>query len=113
MTAKSLNSPTLFDRMSARYERYAEITDDIYRPWLSAAVPYRADDAASGADDLGCGSGRFDDLLSERYARVLAVDAAEGQIAIARARRPHPNVRYETRGIMAVTADRDGRFDLV
>jgi len=96
--------------MSALYERYAEITDDIYRPWLSLAVP---DNGAGRAVDLGCGSGRFDDLLSERYAEVLAVDLAERQVDLARRRRPWPNVQYEVRDIREVTAGRDGRFDLV
>ena len=101
----------LFDRISALYERYAEITDDIYRPWLVSTIP---DNGGRGrALDLGCGSGRFDGLLSERYAEVLAVDIAEGQVSLARQRRARPNVRYEVRDIREVTAERDGTFELV
>jgi hypothetical protein len=56
-----VSDPILFDPLAELYERYAEINDGIYRPWLTQAV-----DAAgpvgpqARAVDLGCWSGRFD-----------------------------------------------------
>ncbi|WP_461118667.1 class I SAM-dependent methyltransferase [Saccharothrix stipae] len=98
-----------FDVLARHYQRYAEITDVLYRPWLRAAVP----GGGGRALDLGCGSGRYSGLLADRYDSVLAVDAAEREIAIARAERGRPNVDYRARDLFDVTADRDGRFDLV
>lgn len=98
-----------FDVLARHYQRYAEITDVLYRPWLRAAVPARGGRAL----DLGCGSGRYSGLLADRYESVLAVDAAEREITIARAERGRPNTDYQARDLFEVTAERDGRFDLV
>ncbi|XVV00283.1 class I SAM-dependent methyltransferase [Actinosynnema sp. CA-248983] len=98
-----------FDVLARHYQRYAEITDVLYRPWLRAAVPERGGRAL----DLGCGSGRYSGLLADRYESVLAVDAAEREITIARAERGRPNIDYQARDLFEVTAERDGRFDLV
>jgi 2-polyprenyl-3-methyl-5-hydroxy-6-metoxy-1,4-benzoquinol methylase len=67
----------------------------------------------SRAVDLGCGSGRFEDVLADRYGEVLAVDIAGRELEIARARHAHPTVSYEQRGMLDVTPATDGRFDLV
>jgi SAM-dependent methyltransferase len=101
----------LFDPLAELYERYAEINDEIYRPWITAALP--AGGPHERAADLGCGSGRFSDLLADRYRQVLAVDIAEREIAIARRRRGRPSVDYQVRSMLDLTPDRDGRFDLV
>jgi 2-polyprenyl-3-methyl-5-hydroxy-6-metoxy-1,4-benzoquinol methylase len=104
----------LFDRIATLYERYAEITDGIYRPWLTQAV-----DAAGPAGpqaravDLGCGSGRFDGLLADRYGSVLAVDIAAKELEIARTRHGRDNISYEQRSMLDVDPATDGRFDLV
>ena len=66
-----------FDVLARHYQRYAEITDVLYRPWLRAALPSRGGRAL----DLGCGSGRYSGLLADRYDSVLAVDAAAREIA--------------------------------
>lgn len=102
-----------FDPLAELYERYAQVTDDLYRPWLSAAIPDRSADPTSRAVDLGCGSGRFTGLLADRYSQVLAVDIAEREIALARRRRRRPNVSYQARSLLDVTPRTDGRFDLV
>ena len=104
----------LFDPLAELYERYAEINDEVFRPWLTRAV-----DAAgpvgpqARAVDLGCGSGRFETLLADRYGEVLAVDVAARELEIARARRGRDNVAYEQRSLLDVTPAADGRFDLV
>jgi SAM-dependent methyltransferase len=119
-----------FDVLATRYERFAEIQDGIYRPWLTRAIETTAAgitgstsrDPRHGPEarvqhgravDLGCGSGRFTGMLAEHYGDVLAVDIAQREVAIAEAKRGRPNIRYEHRSLLDVTADRDGRFDLV
>ncbi|MCC8243138.1 class I SAM-dependent methyltransferase [Saccharothrix luteola] len=97
-----------FDILARRYRRYAEITDLLYRPWLTGVVG----DGAR-ALDLGCGSGRYSGLLADRYAEVLAVDGAAREIALAEADNARPNITYQARDLFDVTPDRDGRFDLV
>jgi len=104
----------LFDPLAGLYERYAEITDGIFRPWLTEAV------AAAGpagpqsrALDLGCGSGRFEDLLADRFGSVLAVDVSAPELEIARRKHNWDNVSYRQRSMLDVTPDTDGRFDLV
>jgi 2-polyprenyl-3-methyl-5-hydroxy-6-metoxy-1,4-benzoquinol methylase len=101
-----------FDSLAELFERFAQITDDFYRPWLTSVIPDRSGQGSRAAD-LGCGSGRFAELLADRYDQVLAVDVAERGLEIARAKRRRDNISYECRSLLDVTAERDGRFDLV
>jgi len=101
-----------FDALAERFERYAEITDGEIRPWLTGVIPDRRGQD-SRAVDLGCGNGRFTGLVADRYDKVLAVDIAERQVEIARARRDRPNISYEHRDLREVAPERDGQFDLV
>lgn len=98
-----------FDVLADRFERFAEIHDHFYRPWITAVLPSHG----ARAVDLGCGSGRFTPLLAERYEQVLAVDIAERELEIARAKRDRLNVTYARRSLLDVTPATDGRFDLV
>jgi SAM-dependent methyltransferase len=99
----------LFNGIAGLYQRYAEITDETYRPYVERALP------ASGARavDLGCGTGRFTGLLADRCDHVLAVDIADRQLDIARAQHSRPNVEYRLGSLLDVSADTDGPFDLV
>lgn len=99
----------LFDPIAELYEQYAEINDEVYRPYLSRVVP---DHGVRGVD-LGCGSGRFTGLLARRCASVLAVDVSAREIEIARTKRGHPNVEYRVASLLDVGPDRDERFDVV
>ena len=101
----------LFDPLAELYERYAEINDEVYRPWLAAAV--EAAGPGDRAADLGCGSGRFSGLLAGAYGSVLAVDVSGRELELARARHAHDRVRYEQRSLLDVTPATDGTFDLV
>ena len=104
----------LFDPLAELYDRYAEINDVVYRPWLTAAVEAAGPDRGTGrAADLGCGTGRFDGLLADAYGDVLAVDISGRELELARTRHPRPEVRYEQRSLLDVTPAADGRFDLV
>lgn len=107
----TVSDPALFDPLAKLYERYADINDEVYRPWLSTAL--EVDGPRERAVDLGCGSGRFDGLLADRYGQVLAVDIAEREIELARAKRGRPNLDYQVRSILDVSPDTDGQFDLV
>jgi 2-polyprenyl-3-methyl-5-hydroxy-6-metoxy-1,4-benzoquinol methylase len=85
----------------------------LYRQWVSAVVPDRSDRPGSRAVDLGCGSGRFTDLLADRHEHVLAVDIAAREIELARAGHDRPQLRFEQRNLLDVAPETDGRFDLV
>ena len=103
-------TPTpLFNPIAELYERYAEINDAVYRPHLERLLP------ASGrrAIDLGCGSGRFTGLLADRCEQVLAVDIAEREVDIARAKRSRPNIEYRVASLLDVSPDKHGQFDVV
>jgi 2-polyprenyl-3-methyl-5-hydroxy-6-metoxy-1,4-benzoquinol methylase len=106
-----VSAAALFDPLAELYQRYAEITDEVYRPWLTAAL----DAAGPGARaaDLGCGTGRFTGLLADRYDSVLAVDVSARELELARARPGRPGITYERRSLLDVTPAADGRFDLV
>jgi SAM-dependent methyltransferase len=97
----------LFDPIAELYERYAEINDDVYRPYLRGALPPHAGRGV----DLGCGSGRFTGLLAERCGSVLAVDVSAREVAIARAKRAYPTVDYRVASLLDVPPDPP--FDLV
>jgi SAM-dependent methyltransferase len=107
MTTSS--APALFDPIAGLYQRYAEITDGVFRPWLDRNLPAHADRAA----DLGCGSGRWSVLLADRATDVLAVDISDIELSLARTSRARANVSYERRSLLDVTTARDGLFDLV
>jgi SAM-dependent methyltransferase len=104
------STPTpLFNPIAEMYERYAEINDAVFRPHVERMVPA----SAGRAIDLGCGSGRFTGLLAERCRDVLAVDIAEREVAIAKAKRSRPNIEYRVTSLLDVTPEKDGRFDVV
>ncbi len=95
------------------FDRYTGLLDEVdnrFTTWILANLP---DDGGKTAVDLGCGAGRHSVLLAERYPRVLAVDVAEQMLRIARSTRPHPAITYARRSVLEMTADTDGRSDLV
>jgi 2-polyprenyl-3-methyl-5-hydroxy-6-metoxy-1,4-benzoquinol methylase len=105
----SAPADTYYDPIAGLFERFATITDHIYREWLLATLPERG----ARAIDLGCGSGRFTCLLAERYAEVLAIDVSERELELARMKRARPNVSYVNRDIRDISPATYGRFDLV
>jgi len=98
-----------FDELAELFERFAADTDCIYRGWVERTIPPRGRRAV----DLGCGSGRFINVLASRYEDVLAVDIAAREIEMAKATHSHPNVTYQVRSLLDVDPGRDGVFDLV
>lgn len=85
----------------------------IYSDWLAEVVPDRSVRLGSRAVDLGCGSGRFADLLVDRYQYVLGVDVDEQEVAHARAEHGRPRLRFEVRSLFDVAPEIDGQWDLV
>ncbi|MBP2478637.1 SAM-dependent methyltransferase [Crossiella equi] len=63
--------------------------------------------------DLGCGAGRFVDLLADRCQQVLAVDASPRMVELARDRHDRPNITYRVEDLWRLTPAREGRFDVV
>jgi 2-polyprenyl-3-methyl-5-hydroxy-6-metoxy-1,4-benzoquinol methylase len=108
---KSQSIGSLFDDVAAPYNRIAEWMSRApgLHDWLnSTMLP-----GGRRAIDVGCGNGRFCPLLAEHYEEVLGVDVADALLAVGRRDHSRPNVRYERRSAHDVTAERDGRFDLV
>ena len=76
--------PDLFDQFTGLWDGI----DSAFSDWLAASLP---DVVGGRAVDLGCGAGRHTLLLADRFDEVLAVDAAEGMLEIARRDRSGPN----------------------
>jgi trans-aconitate methyltransferase len=91
-----------YDQLAGLFATFAEDTDCLYRPWLTDVVG-----TGGRAVDLGCGSGRWTDLLLERYRDVLGVDTSAVEIGMAAQR--HPGATFAVRDLM----DEHGRYDLV
>jgi 2-polyprenyl-3-methyl-5-hydroxy-6-metoxy-1,4-benzoquinol methylase len=103
---------TSFDSLSILFEQFTAAWDQAdprFTDWLTTHLPLKAE---SGAD-LGCGGGRHTLLLAGRCTRVLAVDVSEGMLRVARASRPAPNIDYQRCGVLDVSPEADGRFDVV
>jgi 2-polyprenyl-3-methyl-5-hydroxy-6-metoxy-1,4-benzoquinol methylase len=99
-----------FDRIPpALFDRYADIIDGRYRPWLESVLP----EHAVRALDAGCGAGRYTTLLADRCQQVLGIDVAEGLLTRARQRRARPNITYTHRDLRDLAGGEDGRFDVV
>ncbi|MGW4062797.1 class I SAM-dependent methyltransferase [Amycolatopsis sp. NPDC004747] len=98
-----------FDPIAELYDKFAELSHARYRRWLEQVLPAHGERAV----DLGCGSGRFLELLADRYENVLAVDAAARMVDLARERHPRPHIRYRVGDLWEVTPEAEGTFDLV
>jgi SAM-dependent methyltransferase len=101
------------DGMAELFDVFARDTDSIYRPWLTEVVPDLSAVPGSRAADLGCGTGRYLDLLAAGHGQVLGVDISDRSLDIARARTTNPLVQLQRRSLLDVTAERDGQFDTV
>lgn len=95
-----------YDQLAELFATFAEDTDCLYRPWLTETLG-----AGGRAVDLGCGSGRWTDLLLARYDEVYGVDLSAVEIEMAADR--YPAAAFAVRDLMDVRADTDGRYQLV
>jgi SAM-dependent methyltransferase len=92
----------LFSQQAASYARYRPTFPPELYDWVAALAPGR-----ELAVDVGTGNGQAARELAERFARVVAVDPSEAQLANAT---PHPRVTYrrgegETTGVDAHAAE--------
>jgi SAM-dependent methyltransferase len=92
----------LFSRDPASYARFRPVSPPALFDWLASVAPGRA-----LAVDVGTGNGQAALELAERFARVLALDPSDAQLAAATA---HPKITYrrgaaEALGVDAGTAD--------
>jgi trans-aconitate methyltransferase len=77
----------------------------ISRPWLRQVLPPAS--GSKNAVDLGCGSGRWTELLTSRYAEVLGVDVSPQQVALAQ--QANPAAAFSVTDLMDV----GGQYDVV
>jgi SAM-dependent methyltransferase len=101
----------LFNDVAGLYDRFTRILSAPEAPvnrWLDEHLG-----SGHRALDVGCGAGRYTVVLADRYVDVVGVDAAPAMIEIAERDRSRPNIRYQTRDVLSLAPERDGRFDLV
>lgn len=63
--------------------------------------------------DLGCGDGKYSLAFAEGGAKVIALDASEPQIALAKTRHPHPNVEYRHDSVAKLAFLKPHTIDIV
>lgn len=100
-----------FNDFADVYDRFTRGLDALELPvnrWLDEHLG-----SGRRALDVGCGAGRYTVLLADRYNDVVGVDAAPAMIEIAERDRSRPNIRYQTRDVLSLTPEYDGRFDLL
>jgi SAM-dependent methyltransferase len=97
--------PALFDRFAEDYDRFVSLQPGQNISWITSLRL-----TGERAVDVGCGSGLAAARLADDFDHVLGVDLSEPMIAIARAKRPRPNVEYRVADLFEL--DDDG-FDLV
>lgn len=61
--------------------------------------------------DMGCGSGLLTHALADHYQQVIGIDIADHMLAIARSKRPRPNIQYQQMDANALQFDE--KFDLI
>jgi SAM-dependent methyltransferase len=94
----------LFSPQSSGYAKFRPTYPAALFDWVAGIAPARG-----LAVDVGTGSGQAAVELGERFARVLAVDPSDAQLANAT---PHPRVTYR-RGTAEATGADAGSADLV
>jgi SAM-dependent methyltransferase len=106
-TARLFNNNDLVDLYN-RFTRSLDAPEVPMNRWLNRHLG-----SGRRALDVGCGTGRHTVMLADRYDDVVGVDVAPAMIEIAERDRLRPNIRYQTRDILSLTPEHDGRFDLV
>lgn len=99
-----------YDLWAASYDSDENRTRD-----RAGAVLRAAEIAFTGRTvvEIGCGTGRNTQWLSERASHVLALDLSEGMLAQARARVVSPHVRFEQHDITLPWPIADAAADIV
>ncbi len=109
LAANRQYDPRSFDHLPAVFDRYIELVGGPLNDYLTDRLPAHGQRAV----DLGCGTGRHAQLLSQVFDEVVAVDVSEPMLRHAQQHHAAANIRYQPRDLTDITAGKDGRFDLV
>ena len=94
-----------FDHMAEAYD--AAVSIERKHDFFLEHLPERRKRAL----DVGCGTGGLARRLADHFESVLAIDVSEPMLAIARAKRPAPNLEYRLAD--ANTFVPEGEFDAI
>ena len=94
------------EKLPRLFESFAKDTKVIGERWLKGVLPL-ASRSGTTALDMGCGSGRWLDLLTERYDFVTGIDPSPEQIKLAGS--GGHGAALKVAGLMEIT----GRWDVV
>lgn len=101
----------LFSDLAAEYDRFSQTLSQPGAPinrWLDEHLG-----TGHRALDVGCGTGRYSELMADRFDEVVGVDAAAGMVEFARAHRSRPNITYVQGDILRLDPAEHGLFDVV
>ncbi|HEX2951359.1 MAG TPA: methyltransferase domain-containing protein [Armatimonadota bacterium] len=88
-----------FDEVAIGYDFMETIFNN--NDFFLSLLPPRCDSAL----DIGCGSGILAEALSPYFTQVTGIDISAGMLALARERRPLPNVDYRRQDAHDLSAD--------
>src|SRR5438552_4166163 len=81
--------------IATAYDKARVLAPETARLWLDLLAPYINQAAASLIIDLGCGTGRFSDLLATHFGcQVIGIDPSRKMIDQARHKPASGNVNY-------------------
>lgn len=103
-----MTAPAQFDQLADLYNR-ASMPDIEKTRLIQTSLPT----GLNRGLDIGCGTGRYSELLADRCDSVLSVDVSQRMIDIARESHARTNISYQVRGLFDVTNERDGTFDAI
>jgi ubiquinone/menaquinone biosynthesis C-methylase UbiE len=101
----------LFSDLAVEYDRFSRTLSQPEAPirrWLDENLG-----TGHRALDVGCGTGRYSELMADRFDEVVGIDAAAGMVEFARAHRARPNVTYAQGDVLRLEPADHGLFDVV
>jgi ubiquinone/menaquinone biosynthesis C-methylase UbiE len=99
--------------IAATYDKARALASERVRLWRDLLSAHVDRNAVSLVLDLGCGTGRFSELLAEHFGvLVIAIDPSRKMLDQARSKPVIENVVYQ-RGSAEALALQDGSADLV
>jgi ubiquinone/menaquinone biosynthesis C-methylase UbiE len=99
-----------YNTWASQYDTNANKTRDLEGTALRASLAHLSFDRCL---EIGCGTGKNTQWLTERARQITAVDLSEEMLAKAREKIPSGGVQFRQADITAGWAFRDGLYDLV